>query len=674
MSSCPLSFAALIDADVDATVASERQSSIMSPVMPVTGPGGMQAYNEADYFRCVYYGGGFFKNGAAAAGPSAVGAASASAASSSASSSGYDDVNNNNDDLVFPWEQDGCPLDCQNDGQCISVFGGLQYACICVEPFWGTQCEYNEQVDPCDLDCSDIDIIGGGSGSSKDGAHCAESPEDLLVNNDDDFNSQFGLPRVHTCIRCEEITEEPVCDRTCMNGGVCGFNYLFIGADNANEDEPTIPSFQCSATVSMVTVTSNGDGDDIVQELTVWTDPLPYTSYCICPDGYQGKNCEEIDVCGGCQNDGYCISKETPEKNDGDDFLSDLPFNDDDFGNNFDDDDVGGIIFDDDTDDDASNFIFDDIPGTAIAAGIFNTLVAALSAADLVDTLSGEGPFTVFAPTDDAFAAIPEELVTCLLSEENYYALTSILTYHVIFGQVLSTDLENGMMAATLLGEDVTINTSDGVVINDSATVVVADVMASNGVIHVIDAVLVPPFIDAAFLESCEEWVGDDDEVDDDAVNNFDDDDDDDDDFGNSFNDDDFGNSFNDDLNSVLCPSQPAANYCDCGNDCQVNSDWCSCDDAQSCCNGVSSSGAQTAPPIPEPYCSCEYGYFGNLCEHTVTTICLPGYQVIHDYCMNAGGFCPLDMDIVGERFCANGGTCGDDDGYGGITSSLTKT
>merc|ERR1712166_1072576 len=146
-----------------------------------------------------------------------------------------------------------------------------------------------------------------------------------------------------------------------------------------------------------------------------------------------------------------------------------------------------------------------DIPSTAIAAGVFDTLVAALGAADLVDVLSGEGPFTVFAPTDDAFAALPDGLVTGLLEPDNKGALTSILTNHVVSGQVLSTDLEDGMTATTLQGEDVTVDLTDGVMINDSE-VVMADVMTSNGVIHVIDAVLVPPSIDvAAFLETCSE-------------------------------------------------------------------------------------------------------------------------------------------------------------------------
>ncbi|OEU21527.1 beta-Ig-H3/fasciclin, partial [Fragilariopsis cylindrus CCMP1102] len=123
----------------------------------------------------------------------------------------------------------------------------------------------------------------------------------------------------------------------------------------------------------------------------------------------------------------------------------------------------------------------------------FNTLVAALSAADLVDTLSGEGPFTVFAPTDDAFAAIPEELVTCLSREENVDALTSILTYHVISGQVSSTDLEDGMTFTTLQGEDVTVDVSNGSAKINDTILISADIFTTNGFILVIDEVLVPP-------------------------------------------------------------------------------------------------------------------------------------------------------------------------------------
>ncbi|MEI4231407.1 fasciclin domain-containing protein [Roseovarius sp. D22-M7] len=128
-----------------------------------------------------------------------------------------------------------------------------------------------------------------------------------------------------------------------------------------------------------------------------------------------------------------------------------------------------------------------------IAAGneSFSTLVAAVKAADLVDTLKGEGPFTVFAPTNDAFAALPEGTVETLLMPENKDQLVSILTYHVVPGKVMSGDLSDGMMAGTVNGAEVTIGTTDGVTV-DGANVVDADIEASNGVIHVIDAVIMP--------------------------------------------------------------------------------------------------------------------------------------------------------------------------------------
>ena len=119
------------------------------------------------------------------------------------------------------------------------------------------------------------------------------------------------------------------------------------------------------------------------------------------------------------------------------------------------------------------------------------TLEAAVLAAELEGALSGEGPFTVFAPTDDAFAALPEGTVDALLND--IPALTAILTYHVAGGKVLSTDLSDGMVITTLNGKDVTVSiTGEGVFIND-AKVMVADIPADNGVVHVIDAVLIPP-------------------------------------------------------------------------------------------------------------------------------------------------------------------------------------
>ena len=150
-----------------------------------------------------------------------------------------------------------------------------------------------------------------------------------------------------------------------------------------------------------------------------------------------------------------------------------------------------------------------DEPGTivdvAVANGSFETLVAAVTAADLVDTLSSEGPFTVFAPTDDAFAALPEGLVDCLLLEENVDTLTAILTYHVVSGEVLSTDLTDGPVA-TVQTEEITVDLTDGVVLNETVNVIIPDVPASNGVIHAIDGVLLPPTVAAAlddFVASC---------------------------------------------------------------------------------------------------------------------------------------------------------------------------
>ena len=132
-----------------------------------------------------------------------------------------------------------------------------------------------------------------------------------------------------------------------------------------------------------------------------------------------------------------------------------------------------------------------DIVDTAVGAGSFTTLVAAVQAAGLVDTLKGEGPFTIFAPTDEAFAALPEGTIATLLLPKNKDKLISILTYHVVSGKVMSTDLSNGMMATTIQGDNVTIMTENGVRVN-GAKVVTADIETSNGVIHVIDAVILP--------------------------------------------------------------------------------------------------------------------------------------------------------------------------------------
>lgn len=129
---------------------------------------------------------------------------------------------------------------------------------------------------------------------------------------------------------------------------------------------------------------------------------------------------------------------------------------------------------------------------TAVANGSFNTLVAAVKAADLVETLSGAGPFTVFAPVDAAFDALPEGTVDTLVQPENKEKLTGILTYHVVAGKVLSTDLTDGMTATTVNGQTLTIRLTDGKVLVNDAEVIIADVDTDNGVVHAINAVLMP--------------------------------------------------------------------------------------------------------------------------------------------------------------------------------------
>jgi uncharacterized surface protein with fasciclin (FAS1) repeats len=123
--------------------------------------------------------------------------------------------------------------------------------------------------------------------------------------------------------------------------------------------------------------------------------------------------------------------------------------------------------------------------------GDFSTLVAGVVAAGLADTLSGPGPFTVFAPTNEAFAKLPAGTLEELLKPENKEKLAAILTYHVVAGKVMSTDLSNGQKAATVNGQEVTITIGDGVQV-DAATIAAADLEASNGVIHVVDSVLMP--------------------------------------------------------------------------------------------------------------------------------------------------------------------------------------
>ena len=133
-----------------------------------------------------------------------------------------------------------------------------------------------------------------------------------------------------------------------------------------------------------------------------------------------------------------------------------------------------------------------DIVDTAIAAGDFKTLATALKAAGLVDTLKGKGPYTVFAPTDAAFAKLPAGTVESLLKPENKAKLTSILTYHVVAGDVKAADVVKLTSAKTLNGQSVTVKAQSGMVMIDGAHVVKTDIAASNGTIHVIDSVLMP--------------------------------------------------------------------------------------------------------------------------------------------------------------------------------------
>ena len=145
-----------------------------------------------------------------------------------------------------------------------------------------------------------------------------------------------------------------------------------------------------------------------------------------------------------------------------------------------------------------------DIVDTAIGAGKFTTLVAAVKAAGLVDTLKGEGPFTVFAPTDEAFAKIPASDLKALLADKE--ALTRVLTYHVVPGKLMAADVVKVQSAKTVEGDSVTIDTSMGVKV-DNAEVIQTDIVASNGVIHVIDTVIIPADMSSA-VEPLHRYAG----------------------------------------------------------------------------------------------------------------------------------------------------------------------
>ena len=133
-----------------------------------------------------------------------------------------------------------------------------------------------------------------------------------------------------------------------------------------------------------------------------------------------------------------------------------------------------------------------DIVDTAVAAGSFQTLAKALDAAGLVETLKGEGPFTVFAPTDEAFAKLPAGTLEALLKPENKGKLKAILAYHVVPGKVLASEVVKLTSAKTVNGQALTITTEAGTVMVDNAKVIKTDILCSNGVIHVIDSVLLP--------------------------------------------------------------------------------------------------------------------------------------------------------------------------------------
>ncbi|MGM0944122.1 MAG: fasciclin domain-containing protein [Bacteroidota bacterium] len=133
-----------------------------------------------------------------------------------------------------------------------------------------------------------------------------------------------------------------------------------------------------------------------------------------------------------------------------------------------------------------------DIVDLAVSTEFLSTLVAAVKAGDLVDVLKGDGPFTVFAPTNDAFAKLPAGTVENLLKPENKDQLVAVLTYHVVAGKIMSSDLKDGQKAATVQGGEITVTLKDGKAMINNATVTAADIEADNGVVHVIDTVILP--------------------------------------------------------------------------------------------------------------------------------------------------------------------------------------
>lgn len=260
-----------------------------------------------------------------------------------------EDDDDNNDGWLpgdFVLTSDGCAFECQNGGQCISIFGGLSFACLCSEPYWGSMCEIDGTERPCELDCGSIvstDSLLQDS-EPKKGAFCVASPSSSVVVVDDALE---GNPMDQSCVHCEEILEEdePNCEdlKDCKNGGACKIDYQFLRVvdtdSSQGNEEATGRPLECS---SSMTISVHGF-EGTTQ--TVWTAMPPYTLSCDCQPGFQGETCEEIDVCGGCQNDGYCISEDTP----GDKFFTDDSNLNDDYQ-----------IFTDDDDYDDDHFIDDD--------------------------------------------------------------------------------------------------------------------------------------------------------------------------------------------------------------------------------------------------------------------------------------------------------------------------
>lgn len=427
---------------------------------------------------------------------------------------------------------DGCPFDCQNGGKCMSIFGGLSYSCLCVEPFWGSECEINGQVDPCPLDCSSIvstDSLQIGNDNdlsqSRPGAFCVEPPSNSVVENGDVDQ---------TCVFCEELSDEdePNCEdlSECKNDGVCKIDYLFTtnitSTDPSEGDEAKVQRpLKCSSTI-----TTSIDGIDGSEKQTYWEDLSPYKLSCDCQPGFQGETCEEIDVCGGgCKNDGYCISKDTPGDKFGDDDLWNFDTDDSNFNDDLDNDLNDNYYPNDDGQDDPS--IQNDDDDDDSYDGDLNDIIlesdCTCESGDCDQTKCGEG-------------------ASCTggMCDQNY---------------LISPMCSGGKCSQRHTGNPTCIG-------------------------------------------------GD-------------------------------------------CDQTSAVGATCTGSDCFY-------DDIEA---QTMEPNTGTMTPGFEPFCSCEYGYFGDQCQHKITAICLFGEfslnQLIHEFCLKADGLCPLDL---GDKFCANDGTCGD--------------